>query len=121
EGSKPLLQLPTSRPRSAMQSSQGAVSRVELPLNLCEALRGLSRQEGVTLFMTMLAAFLALLYRYTEQDDICVGTGIANRRWRETEGLIGMIINTLILRTKVSDTLTFQEFLMQVRKVTLEA
>ena len=121
EGSKPLLQLPTSRPRSAMQSSQGAASRVELPLNLCEALRDLSRQEGVTLFMTMLAAFLALLHRYTEQDDICVGTGIANRRWRETEGLIGMIINTLILRTSVSAMLTFQEFLMQVRKVTLEA
>ena len=121
EGSQRLLQLPASRPRSAMQSSHGATSRVELPSDLYEALRDLSRHEGVTLFMTMLAAFLALLYRYTAQDDICVGTGIANRRWREAEGLIGMIINTLVLRARVSDTLTFQEFLTQVRKVTLEA
>ncbi|HEX7735419.1 MAG TPA: amino acid adenylation domain-containing protein, partial [Ktedonobacteraceae bacterium] len=121
EGSKSLLQLPTDRPRAAVQSSQGAAPRVELPPDLCDALRALSRQEGVTLFMTMLAAFLVLLYRYTNQADISIGTGIANRRWSETEGLIGMLINTLVLRARPSDTLTFRDFLIQVRGITLEA
>ena len=120
-GSSPVLPLPTSRPRPAVQSFRGATPRVEIPIELCEALRQVSRQQGVTLFMTMLAAFLALLYRYSGQDDFCVGTGIANRRWHETEALIGMIINTLVLRTKLSGTLTFREFLRQVRQVTLEA
>ena len=120
-GSPPLLNLPTSCTRPAVQSFQGAAPRVELPLHICEALRALSRQEGATLFMTMLAAFLVLLYRYSGQDDICVGTGIANRRWHEAEGLIGMVINTLVLRTDLSGDPPFREFLSRVREVTLEA
>jgi amino acid adenylation domain-containing protein len=120
-GSPPVLELPTDRPRPAVQTFRGAAPRVELPLDLCEALRAVSRRDGVTLFMTMLAAFLTLLYRYTEQEDICVGTGIANRRWRETEELIGMIINTVTLRTDLSGDPTFRELLGRVREVTLEA
>ncbi|HJT56849.1 MAG TPA: amino acid adenylation domain-containing protein, partial [Ktedonobacteraceae bacterium] len=119
--SSPTLLLPTDYPRPAVQSLQGAALRIELPLELCEELRTLSRREGATLFMTMLAIFFALLKRYSGQDDISIGTGIANRRWRETESLIGMIINTLVLRTRLSSELTFRELLKQVREVTLEA
>ena len=71
--------------------------------------------------MTMLTAFLMLLHRYTGQDDLSVGSAIANRRWRETEGLIGMLINTVVLRTDLSDNPTFRELLDRVREVTLEA
>ncbi|MDQ3942418.1 MAG: amino acid adenylation domain-containing protein, partial [Actinomycetota bacterium] len=120
-GSPPVLELPTDRSRPAVQTFRGAAPRVELPLSLCEALRVVSRRERVTLFMTMLAAFLALLHRYTEQEDVCVGTGVANRCLRETEGLIGMIINTVALRTELSGNPTFRELLSRVREVTLEA
>ena len=120
-GNLPVLALPTDRPRPAVQSFGGAAPRVELPLHLYESLRAFSRREGVTLFMTMLSAFLTLLHRYTGQNDICVGSGIANRRWRETEGLIGMIINNVVLRTDLSGNPRFRELLRQVREVTLAA
>jgi len=120
-GGSSLLKLPFDHPRPKVQSLKGDVVRMELPLNLCESLRVVSRQEGVTLFMTMLAAFLTLLHRYTQQDDICVGSGIANRRWRETEGLIGMMMNTITLRADLSANPTFRELLGRVRKVALEA
>jgi amino acid adenylation domain-containing protein len=120
-GSPSVLALPSDRPRPARQSFQGAAPLVELPLHLCEALRAWSRQEGVTLFMTMLTAFVALLWRYTGQHDICVGSGIANRRRRETEGLIGMIINNLVLRTELSGNPTVRQLLGRVRETTLEA
>jgi amino acid adenylation domain-containing protein len=120
-GSPPLLELPTDRPRPPVQSYKGAAPRVELPLHLCEALRAFSRHEGVTLFMTFLAALQTLLHRYTGQDDFCIGTGIANRRWHQTEGLIGMIINTVALRSDLSGNPTFRELLGRVREVTLEA
>ena len=74
-GSPPALELPFDHPRPAVQTFKGATLRVDLPLNLCELLRTLSRQEGTTLFMTMLAAFLTLLHRYSSQEDICVGLG----------------------------------------------
>lgn len=120
-GSSTLLALPTDHPRPAVLGFKGAVQRVDLPVSLCEALRTRCRQEGVTLFMFLLGAFLTLLYRYTGQDDLCVGTGIANRRWQETEPLIGMIINTLALRTDLSGLPAFRELLRRVRDVTLEA
>lgn len=120
-GAPAMLNLPTDHPRPAIQTFRGGVIRVELPLPLCEALRTFSRREGVTLFMTMFAALLTLLYRYSGQDDISVGTGIANRRWTETEALIGMIINTVVLRTNLSGDPLFRELLHQVRQVTLEA
>ncbi|WP_407882900.1 amino acid adenylation domain-containing protein, partial [Scytonema sp. NUACC26] len=120
-GSSPLLELPLDRPRPAEQTYNGAQIRVELPINLYESLQVLSRQEGITLFMTMLAAFLVMLHRYTGQDDLCVGTAVANRRMREVEGLIGMIVNNLVLRTDLSGNPTFRELLGRVRSCTLEA
>ena len=120
-GSPPLLELPYDRPRPVEQTYNGTQIRVELPIPLCESLRVLSRQEGTTLFMTTLAAFLIILRRYTAQDDLCVGTAVANRRMRETEQLIGMIVNNLVLRTDLSGNPTFRELLGRVRQVTLEA
>jgi amino acid adenylation domain-containing protein len=120
-GSPGLLDLPRDRPRPAVQRHRGAAPRVELPGALCDALRSFGRREGATLFMTLLAALQTLLHRCTGQDDICVGSGIANRRWRETEGLIGMVINTLALRTDLSGDPTFRELLTRTRATTLEA
>jgi len=119
-GSPPLLELPYDRPRSTEQTYQGGMVRMELPLDVCKTLRNLGRQEGVTLFMSMFAVFVAQIYRYTGQEDICVGSGVANRRLRETEGLIGMIVNNIVLRTDVSGNPTFKQLLEQVRQVTLE-
>ncbi|OYE00596.1 non-ribosomal peptide synthetase [Nostoc sp. 'Peltigera membranacea cyanobiont' 232] len=120
-GSSPLLELPYNRPRPTEQTYNGDQIRVELPINLCESLRVLSRQEDVTLFMTMLGAFLVVLHRYTGQDDLSVGTAVANRRMQEVEKLIGMIVNNLVLRTDLSGNPTFRELLDRVRQVTLEA
>ncbi|MBW4428108.1 MAG: amino acid adenylation domain-containing protein [Nostoc desertorum CM1-VF14] len=119
-GMPPLLELPYDRPRPTEQTYNGGLVRLELPLDICECLRTLGRQEGATLFMSMFAVFLAQIYRYTGQEDICVGSGVANRRLRETEGLIGMIVNNIVLRTNLSGNPTFQELLKQVRQVTLE-
>ncbi|WP_292768135.1 non-ribosomal peptide synthetase [Nostoc sp. NOS(2021)] len=120
-GSSPLLELPYDRPRPTEQTYNGDQIRVELPISLCESLRVLSRQESVTLFMTMLGAFLVILHRYTGQDDLSVGTAVANRRMHEVEKLIGMIVNNLVLRTDLSGNPTFRELLGRVRQVTLEA
>jgi aspartate racemase len=117
----PVLALPTDRPRPAVQSFRGAAPRVEIPFRLYDSLRALSRREGVTLFVTMLSAFVALLHRYSGQDDICVGSGIANRRWRETEGLIGMMLNNVALRADLSGNPSFRELLRSVREVTFGA
>ncbi|MCZ6622688.1 MAG: amino acid adenylation domain-containing protein, partial [Deltaproteobacteria bacterium] len=92
-----------------------------LPQSLSEGLRALSRQSGVTLFMTLLAAFKTLLYRYTGQEDIVVGTPIAGRNRAETEGLIGFFLNTLVLRTNLSGNPSFRELLGRVREVALGA
>jgi hypothetical protein len=119
--SPPFLDLPADYPRPPVQSFRGAAARIELPVDLCASLRALSRAESVTLFMTLLAAFLTLLHRYTGQVDLCVGSGVANRRRRETEGLIGMIVNTVALRTDVSGNPTFRELLGRVREVALGA
>ncbi len=120
-GSPSRLELPLDHPRPAVQRFHGSIQRLDLPRSLCTALRMLSRQEGVTLFMTMLTTFVVLLSRYSGQTDISVGSGIANRRWRESEGLIGMIINNVVLRTDLSGNPTIRELLRRVRKVTLEA
>jgi amino acid adenylation domain-containing protein/non-ribosomal peptide synthase protein (TIGR01720 family) len=120
-GSSPLLELPYDRPRPTEQTYQGDQIRMELPIDLCESLRAFSRREGVTLFMTMLATFLVMLHRYSGQDDISVGTAVANRRMREVEGLIGMMVNNLVLRTNLSGNPSFRELLSRVCQVTLEA
>jgi len=117
----PLLELPTDRPRPPVQSYRGAHETLLLSESLSRSLKELSRREGATLFMTLLAAFATLLYRYSGQRDILVGTPIANRNRAETEGLIGFFVNTLIFRTRLSEQMTFRELLGQVREVALEA
>jgi amino acid adenylation domain-containing protein len=121
EGCQQVLDLPTDRPRPAIQTYQGAEIAFELPADLVAALRVLSQREQATLFMTLLAAFQVLLYRYSEQEDIIVGSPIANRNFVELEGLIGFFVNMLPLRTNLSGNPTFVELLARVREVTLEA
>jgi amino acid adenylation domain-containing protein len=119
-GASPVLELPTDRARPPIQTYRGARCPVVLPKALCDGLKALSQEEGATLFMTLLAAFNALLYRYTGQEDITVGSPIANRNQMEVQDLIGFFVNTLALRTDLSGNPTFQELLARVRKVTLE-
>ncbi|MFQ5794228.1 MAG: condensation domain-containing protein [Candidatus Bipolaricaulia bacterium] len=121
EGAPTALELPTDRPRPAIQTDQGARQPLVLPKSLTEALKTLSQQQGVTLFMMLLAAFNTLLYRYTGQDDIVVGSPIAGRNRVETEGSIGCFINMLGIRTDLSGNPTFRELLSRVREVTLGA
>ncbi|MGA2224692.1 MAG: amino acid adenylation domain-containing protein, partial [Syntrophobacteraceae bacterium] len=120
-GDLPILALPTDRPRPAMPTYQGKIKSLVLSKTLHEALVALSQREGVTLFMTLLAAFQALLHRYTGQDDIIVGSPIANRNRLETEGLIGFFANTLVLRTDLSGNPTFRKLLVRVREMALGA
>jgi non-ribosomal peptide synthetase component F len=120
-GSLPILQLPTDHPRPPVQTYRGTYQSLKLPLNLTKALKALSQQEGVTLFMTLLAAFQTLLSRYSGQEDIIVGTPIAGRNQVETEGLIGLFVNTLAIRTNLSGNPSFRQLLSQVREVTLGA
>ncbi|MDJ0548257.1 MAG: amino acid adenylation domain-containing protein, partial [Microcystis sp. M49637_WE12] len=117
----PLLSLPTDHPRPAVQSFVGTQQEFSLSPKLSQALTELSRQQGVTLFMTLLAAFDALLYRYTGSSDILVGTPIANRNRGEIEGLIGFFVNTLVMRTDLSDNPSFSQLLTRVREVTMDA
>ena len=120
-GAPAVLELPTDRPRPPVQSSRGGRESLLLPSRLCEAVRALSKAEGVTLFTTVLAAYQVLLARYTGQDDIVVGSPIAGRTRTETEGLIGFFVNTLALRTDLSGDPTFRELLVRVREVALGA
>ncbi len=115
----PVLNLPGAE-RTAGQH-RGASLLLELPQSLLEDLEALSQQAGVTLFMTLLAAFQTLLYRYTGQTDIAVGSPIANRHRSELEGLIGFLVNSLVLRTDLSGEPTFYQLLERVRDVTLAA
>ena len=120
-GAPALIDLPTDHPRPAVQTFRGAHQSLVLPRHLQEGFKALSRQEGVTQFMTLLAAFKVLLYRYTGQDDLIVGTPIANRNRLETEGLIGFFVNALVLRTDLSGNPGFRELLRRVREVCLGA
>ena len=120
-GDLSVLELPTDRPRPAAQSFRGATQSFVLSGDLTESLKALSRREGVTLFMTLLAAFKTLLYRYTGQEDVVVGSPIAGRNRSEIEGLIGFFVNTLVLRTDLSGNPTFRELLERVREVALGA
>ncbi|MFQ4162309.1 non-ribosomal peptide synthase/polyketide synthase [Scytonema millei] len=116
-----LLELPTDRPRPAIQTYRGAIEKFSLSKELSETLAALSQKQGATLFMTLLAAFQSLLYRYSGQTDICVGTPIANRNRNEIEGLIGLFANTLVLRSNLSGNPSFSDLLSQVREVALGA
>jgi len=121
EGSEPGLELPTDRPRPLEQSFRGGRHSVSFSKDLLASLKRLSQQEGATLYMTLLAAFGALLLRYTGQEDIAVGSPIAGRNRPEIEGLIGFFVNTLVLRTDLSGDPTFRELLHRVREVALNA
>ncbi|MBD2360531.1 amino acid adenylation domain-containing protein [Anabaena minutissima FACHB-250] len=116
-----VLELPTDRPRPMAQSFQGSIANFKLSPELTGMLKSLSNQQGVTLFMTLLAAFQSLLYRYTGQEDICVGSAIANRNSAEIEGLIGFFVNTLVLRTDLSQNPSFLDLLSRVRQVCVGA
>ena len=120
-GAPGLLELPTDRSRPAIQTYRGAIEKFSLSKKLSEALAALSQKQGVTLFMTLLAAFQTLLFRYTDQTDICVGTPIANRHHSQTERLIGLFANTLVLRSNLSGNPSFSDLLSQVREVALGA
>jgi amino acid adenylation domain-containing protein len=117
----PALQLPTDRPRPPVQAFRGAFQPLQLPPALTAALKALSQREGTTLFMTLLAAFKTLLFRYTGQDDVVVGSPIAGRTRAEIEGLIGFFVNSLVLRTDLSGDPPFREALGRVREVALGA
>ena len=121
EGAPPVLELPTDRPRPAVQSYRGDIQLLELGRPLSVSLKQLSKQEGVTLFMLMLAAFRVLLYRYSGQQDIAVGTPIAGRNRAEIEGLIGFFVNTLVMRNEIKAERSFKQVIREEKKVVLEA
>ncbi|HEX5701583.1 MAG TPA: condensation domain-containing protein, partial [Pyrinomonadaceae bacterium] len=121
EGARGLLELPADRVRPAVASGRGGEQILEVSGELGGRLRELSREQGATLFQVMLAGFKVMLNRYSGEQDILVGTGIANRRRRETEGLLGMIINTQVLRTDLGGDPSFEELVGRVREVTLGA
>jgi amino acid adenylation domain-containing protein len=116
-----VLNLPTDRPRPPVQSYRGARQTAEFSKDLTQRLKALSRKEGVTLFMTLLAAFQTLLHRYTGHDDVAVGSPIAGRNRKEIEGLIGFFVNTLVLRCNFSGDPTFNEVLIRAREMALGA
>ncbi|MEQ8997814.1 MAG: aminotransferase class V-fold PLP-dependent enzyme [Coleofasciculus sp. B1-GNL1-01] len=121
EKAPPLLPLPTDRPRPPVQTYRGEKESFRLPKSLTETLKTVGKKAEATLFMTLLAVFKILLYRYSGQEDIIVGSPIANRNRAEIEGLIGFFLNTLVLRTDFSGNPTFEELLGRVRQVTMEA
>jgi amino acid adenylation domain-containing protein len=117
----PVLQLPTDKPRPPVQSYRGRSFNFTVPAPLTAELKKLSNAEGVTLYMTLLATFKILLWRYSGQSDVVVGTPIAGRNHLATEGLIGLFVNTLVLRTSLSGDPSFRELLDRIREVTLGA
>ncbi|RUS95287.1 hypothetical protein DSM106972_090630 [Dulcicalothrix desertica PCC 7102] len=117
----PLLELPTDRPRPSVQTFRGGAQQFQLNSDLTQKLKILSQQSEATLFMTLLAAFATLLFRYSGQKDIVMGSPIANRNYPEIEPLIGCFINSLVLRINIKENPSFLELLQQVRQVALDA
>ncbi|MFC6879073.1 MULTISPECIES: non-ribosomal peptide synthetase [Actinomadura] len=115
------LDLPTDRPRTPERRFLGDAPRFELPAEVADRTRALAAREGVTLFTAMLAAFEVLMCHWSGQDDFCVGSGFANRRWRQTERLLGMVINTVPLRADLRGDPTFRELLARTRAAALGA
>ena len=116
-----VLDLPTDFPRPAMQTHNGSDEKLTLSASLIDAVRNLCRQEKVTPFMFFLSIYKILLLRYTGQQDVVVGSPIANRNWLETENLIGTFVNTVVFRTQLKDNPTFRDFLHYVRELSLDA
>ncbi|HET9229165.1 MAG TPA: amino acid adenylation domain-containing protein [Thermoanaerobaculia bacterium] len=121
DGAPALVELPTDRPRPSVQTFRGADRALVLPARLVDRLESLSHAQGVSLFMTLLAAFQLLLARYTGREDVVVGTPIANRNRFETEGLVGFFVNTLVLRTRLHGDPELPELLRRVREAGLDA
>ncbi|HET7287503.1 MAG TPA: AMP-binding protein, partial [Pyrinomonadaceae bacterium] len=113
--------MPADRPRPPVQTYQGATYEFELGPELTGRIKALSRQQGATLFMTLVAGFQALLYRYTGQDDFVIGTPVANRGRQEVEPLIGFFVNLLVLRSELNAEMTFVDHLRRVRETALDA
>lgn len=120
KGAPPLLELPTDRPTPPIQRFQGKAQRITLPASLATAMRQLCQQEGVTLFVGLYAAYIALLHRLTGSDDLCVGTAVANRQLKASEGMMGMLVNTIALRNQLSPEMPFSHLLQQVRDQSLQ-
>jgi amino acid adenylation domain-containing protein len=121
-GQKPLvLDLPTDHPRPAMMSQAGSLESFTMPDGLYERLNAFCKRQNVTLFMVLLAAYQTMLYRYTGQEQISVGTAIANRNRTDIEGLIGFFVNTLVMKEDLSDELPFKTLLQKVRDTCLGA
>ncbi|MEM9004407.1 MAG: amino acid adenylation domain-containing protein [Cyanobacteria bacterium P01_F01_bin.86] len=120
-GAPEQLELPTDRPRPEVQSYRGATHCVTFDADLMQKLQQLSRESGTTLFMTLQAAFSTLLYRYSGQSDILVGSAVSGRDRRELESLIGFFLNTLVLRTRFDDNPSFNQLLANVKETTLQA
>jgi non-ribosomal peptide synthetase component F/acyl carrier protein len=120
-GAPELLELPTDRPRPPVQTYRGATAPVEISPELLERLQALGRNEGATLYMTLLGAYQVLLSKYSGSDDVVVGSPIAGRTRKEVEGLIGFFVNTMVLRTDLSGDPSFREVLRRAREVTLGA
>jgi amino acid adenylation domain-containing protein len=120
-GELPVLDLLTDRPRPPVQTYRGSAEERILSAEVTERLKQVSTENGATLFMTLLAAFNVVLWRYTRQQDILIGSPIANRNRTEIEGIIGFFVNTLVLRSTVNPEMSFREFLAQVRETTLGA
>lgn len=116
-GDLPVLELPTDRQRGARQTFTGGTHRFQLSRSLTEGLEKLSREENVTLYMTLLTAFNIVLHKYSEQDEILIGTPVANRSIPELESLIGVFINVIVLRTSMAGDLDFRSLLQEVKKV----
>jgi amino acid adenylation domain-containing protein len=120
-GDLPILQLPTDKLRPVVKTHHGAIEAVSLPPQLTAQITALCQQTGTTPFMLLLAAFKVLLYRYTAQKDILVGSPIANRQQAELEGLVGFFVNTLVLRSQLDGEQTFRKLLAQVRQTATTA
>jgi amino acid adenylation domain-containing protein/thioester reductase-like protein len=117
----PLLELPTDKPRPPIQSFRGGIWEFSINSNLSQKIRTLTQQSDATLFMTMLAAFVILLYRCSGQDDILIGSPMAGRNRQEIQSLIGYFVNTVVLRTKLTGNPNFREILNEVRQVATDA
>src|SRR5205085_3227794 len=117
----PVLNLPLDHPRPAVASFRGAIHTIALGEAISLGLKRLIEQHDVTLFMMLVAAFKVLLMRYSNQEDIAIGIPIANRNWKEVEGLIGFFVNSLVIRTDLSGEPTFDQLLARVRERALEA
>lgn len=121
EGAPATLELPNDRPPPPIRSHRGSMRPFALSKHLTDDLKALSRREGVTLYMTLVAAFKTLLHRYTGQDDMLIGTSTAGRKNSAIQRMMGFFLNILVLRTNLSGNPTFRELLVRMREVTLEA